>query len=70
MGQGLNHFIDKLSEFLALRKGLIPMIGISLVLVNFLLQFIPAAGWLAQSDLFLHLGVVVAIIGIMVAWAL
>ena len=70
MGQGLSHFIDKLSEFLAVRKGLIPLIGLALVLVNFGLQFVPAAGWLAQSDFFLHLGVIVAILGILVAWAL
>jgi hypothetical protein len=70
MGQGLNHLIDKLSEFLAVRKGLIPLIGIGLILINLALQFIPASGWLAQSDLFLHLGVIVAILGILMAWAL
>jgi hypothetical protein len=46
------------------------MVGILLVAVNGVLQFFPAAGWLAATDLLLHLGVIVAILGILLAWAL
>ncbi len=70
MGQIINKLLDKLSEYLAPRKGLIPLIGIVLVLINFVIQFIPAAAGLAQINLFLHLGLVVALIGVMLAWAL
>ncbi len=70
MGQEFSKFIDKLSEYLAPRKGLIPLIGLALVAVNFALQFIPAAAGLAHTNLFLHLGVIVAVLGIMVGWAL
>ena len=66
----INQFIDTLSEFFAQRKGLIPLIGIALVIVNFILQFFPQLGWLMTSDLFLHLGVILAIFGFMLAWAL
>lgn len=66
----INEFIDNLSEFFAQRKGLIPLAGIALVIFNFILQFFPQFGWLTSSDIFLHLGVVVAIIGFMLAWAL
>jgi hypothetical protein len=65
-----SEFIDRASEFLAIRKGLAPTIGIFLILVNLVLQFFPGLGWLATSQLFLHLGVILAIIGIMLAWAL
>lgn len=65
----LNTLLDKLSEFLAHRKGLLPLLGILLVLANLILQFLPV-GWLAQSNLLLHIGVIVAIFGIMLAWAL
>lgn len=70
MVQRLNAFLDWASEFLAHRKGLLPMIGIALVIVNAILQFIPAAGWLADTNLLLHLGVVTALTGFLLAWAL
>lgn len=66
----INQFIDKLSEFFAHRKGLIPLIGLALVITNFLLSIFPRLGWLATSDLFLHLGIILAIMGFMLAWAL
>lgn len=65
----LNTLLDKLPEFLAHRKGLLPLLGILLILANLILQFLPV-GWLAQSNLLLHIGVIVAIFGIMLAWAL
>jgi hypothetical protein len=65
----ISQFIDFLSEFLAQRKGLIPVIGILLVLLNFILQFLPL-GWLVESNLFLHLGIITGLFGIMLAWAL
>jgi hypothetical protein len=63
--------LDWLSNFLAHRKGLLPLIGILMVFFNFFLQFIfPFGHWLTASNLFLHLGVIVAIFGLMLAWAL
>ncbi len=70
MFQWMNKKLDRLSEYLAPRKGLLPMIGILLIIVNYILQFIPAVGWLGSTNLFLHLGLVVAIFGLMLAWAL
>jgi hypothetical protein len=70
MNQGLNRLLDATSDFLARRKGLLPVIGILLVILNGLLQFFPGAGWLSSSNLFLHLGVILAILGLMLAWAL
>ncbi len=66
----LNRFLDWASEFLAHRKGFLLLIGIFLIIVNFIFQLIPGIGWLASSNLFLHLGVIVGFIGVMVAWAL
>jgi hypothetical protein len=61
--------LDKISEYLAPRKGLLPLLGIFFVLLNFVFQFLPV-GWLKSSNLFLHLGLVIAIFGLMLAWAL
>ena len=46
------------------------MLGLSLILLNLAIQFVPGAGWLAETDLLLHLGLLVAIVGLMLAWAL
>ncbi len=65
----LSAFVDDLSEFIAHRKGLLPILGLLLVLINFILQLFPA-GWLAHTNFFLHLGVILAILGFMLARAL
>lgn len=70
MKRRVNDVIDSISNYLAYRKGLLPILGIVLILVNWLIQFIPGLDWLAQSNTFLHLGIILALIGFMVAWAL
>ena len=70
MLNGLNRFLDWISEFLAHRKGLLLIISILFVLINFIFQLIPGLGWLAQSNLFLHLGVILGLVGVLLAWAL
>lgn len=65
----LSQFVDRLSEFFAPRKGLLPLIGMALIALNFVLQLLPA-GWLAQTNCFLHLGLIIAIVGFMLARAL
>ena len=66
----LSKLVDDASNFFAHRKGLLPLIGIALVIFNFILPFLIPAGFLTLSNLFLHLGVIVAIFGFMLAWAL
>lgn len=70
MSEKFNQMIDRLSEFLAQRKGLLPLLGIVLVIANGILQFVPASGWVGSSDILLHLGIIIAIFGILIAWAL
>jgi hypothetical protein len=65
----ISKLLDAASNFFAHRKGLLPFLGILLVIVNFVIQlYLP--GWIADTDLFLHVGVIVSIIGMMLAWAL
>jgi hypothetical protein len=61
--------LDRLSEFIAHRKGLLPIVGVMFVLLNFVLQIFNA-GWAAQTNCFLHLGIILAIVGFMLARAL
>jgi hypothetical protein len=66
----MSKLFDWLSEFLAHRKGLLPLIGIVFIILNLLVQFTWFGSWLAMTNLFLHIGLVIAIIGLMLAWAL
>ena len=70
MKQIINETLDRISEYLAHRKGLLPLIGILLVVVNWILQFFPSVSWLTQSNTLLHVGVIIAILGFLIAWAL
>ena len=66
----LSKLVDNASNYFAHRKGLLPLVGILLVIVNFILSFLIGDNIIASSNLFLHLGVIVAIFGMMLAWAL
>jgi hypothetical protein len=46
------------------------MIGILLVTVNAFLQFFPGSGWFVETNLLLHLGVILALVGLLLARAL
>jgi hypothetical protein len=63
-------FLDRSSEYLAHRKGLLPLVGLLLVILNFVLNLIPGAGWFATSNILLHLGLITAILGFLLAQAL
>ncbi|MBI3739538.1 MAG: hypothetical protein HY258_10875 [Chloroflexi bacterium] len=65
----MSELFDRLSEFLAHRKGLLPLIGIVFIIINLFLQFFDL-GWLTTSNIFLHVGLIIAILGLMLAWAL
>ena len=65
-----NRLLDASAEFFAHRKGLLPTLGILLVIINAILQFIPGGGVLEEANILLHLGVILAVFGIMLAWAL
>lgn len=66
----MSKFLDRMSEFLAHRKGLLPIIGIAMILLNLILQFILPGNLLTTSNLLLHIGLIISIFGLMLAWAL
>ena len=66
----LSRLVDNASNYFAHRKGLLPLIGIMLVIVNYILPFVIGLNVITGSNLFLHLGVIIAIFGLMLAWAL
>jgi hypothetical protein len=66
----MSKFLDQMSEYLAHRKGLLPIIGLLLIFLNLLIQFIFPGSFLATTNLFLHIGLMVSIFGLMLSWAL
>ena len=67
----LSRLVDNASNYFARRKGLLPLLGILLVVINYILPFIVGLdNVITGSNLFLHLGIIVAIFGLMLAWAL
>lgn len=59
--------LDLLSDWLAHRKGFLPFLGLSLILANLLFQFIFPSSWLTETNLCLHLGLILAIIGFLLS---
>ncbi len=66
----MSKFLDHMSEYLAHRKGLLPIIGLLLIFLNLLIQFVFPGSFLATTNLFLHIGLMVSIFGLMLSWAL
>jgi len=66
----ISKLLDFLSNYLAHRKGFLPIVGLILLVVNLVLQFIIPGSFIATTNLFLHIGLFTAILGLMLAWAL
>ena len=66
----ISKWLDRMSEYLAHRKGLLPIIGIIFIIVNLIVQFVFPQSPLAFSNIFLHVGLIIAILGFMFSWAL
>ena len=66
----MSKLLDLMSEYLGHRKGLLPIIGLLLIVLNLLIQLVIPGTFLATTNLFLHIGLIVAIFGLMLSWAL
>ena len=67
-------FLKRISDFLARLPGLPVLVAVLLVILNFVIRLLPGTwpvvGWLTQTDLLLHLGVILGLIGIILGDAL
>jgi hypothetical protein len=69
----VSEWLENVSEFLARVPGLPILIAVGLVVLNFVLQLLPDwpfVGWLAHTHLFLHLGLVLGFLGVLLGDAL
>ena len=70
----ISKIMKQISEFVARLPGLPVIIAIGLAVLGFVLQFLPGdwpvIGWLARTDLFLYVGVIIGLLGILMGDAL
>ena len=66
MNDFINEILESTNDFFAERPGILPMAGMALVLLNLLLHLILGSDiWLTSSNLFLHIGLIMSIMGLM-----
>jgi hypothetical protein len=67
------HWLKRISDFLARMPGLPIVIAVGLVVLNFVVQLLPAwpvVGWMARTHLLLHLALILGFVGLLVGDAL
>jgi len=65
--------IDRISEYLAHNKAMPVFVGVLLVILNYGGQFfahMPVVGFISSTNLLLHLGIIVGLLGILLGDAL
>ena len=70
MDKFILNLLDKSADFMAERPGFLPLLAVGFILFNFLLQIFPGSGWIVESNLFLHVGLIVGILGLLIIRAL
>ena len=68
----LSRILDDISDYVSAHRGVPVLIGVLLVVVNYILVIIPGVqlGFVETTNLFLHLGVIVGLIGVLLGDAL
>ena len=63
----LSRLLDGISDYVSTHRGVPVLMGVLLVVLNYLLVIIPGVqlGFVETTNLFLHLGVIVGLIGVL-----
>lgn len=64
-----SQLLSSLSNYLTSRKGLLLFIAVGLVGLNFIFSLF-MNNWMVETNLLLHLGIIIGFFGVMIAWAL
>ena len=66
--------LQRVGDFIARWSGIPILVAVALIVLNFIVQLLPGAwpivGWLARTNLFLHVALVVGFMGILLGDAL
>ena len=60
----MNDLLDKVSDFLSKYPGLLPLVGLLLIILNLFLQIFPGS-WFVDRHILLHLGLIISLIGLL-----
>ena len=69
----MTEVLKRVSDYLARHKGLPVLIGVGLLIISLVINLLPAwpvVGWLAETDLLLHLGAILGVFGLLLGDAL
>jgi low affinity Fe/Cu permease len=72
LDQWISRLLDRISDYVAAHRGMPVFIAVVLVVINFILRLIPGVqlGFVETSDVFLHLGIIVGFLGLLLSDAL
>lgn len=66
MDERINELVERINGFLVRKPGALPLVGLGLIVVNFVLQLFPGPeAWIARSNLFLHIGLILSLVGLL-----
>jgi hypothetical protein len=68
----LSRLIDRISDYISGHRGVPILLGVVLVVLNYVLLIIPGVqlGFVETTNLFLHVGVIVGLVGVLLGDAL
>lgn len=69
MKKTISTLLSNLSSYFSTRKGLLIFIAILCVLINFMLNLFFDT-WFTQSNFMLHIGIIIGLLGVLLAWSL
>ena len=72
LDQLLSRWIDRISDYISAHRGVPILLGVALVVLNYVLLISPGVqlGFVEETNLFLHLGVIVGLVGVLLGDAL
>ena len=70
-----SRLLDRISDYIAAHRGMPILLAVLLVVLNYVLRVIPGTqfgffGFVASTDLLLHLGVLIGLLGVLLGDAL
>jgi hypothetical protein len=70
--RAFSKWLDRISDYIATHRGLPILLGVGLVVLNYILRAIPGTqlGFVESTDLLLHLAVIVGLLGVLLGEAL
>jgi hypothetical protein len=72
LDSSLSRLIDRISDYISGHRGVPILLGVALVVLNYVLLIIPGVqlGFVETTNLFLHVGVIVGLMGVLLGDAL